>query len=190
MLTARQLQMAPCTLVRTRVVKGKLVGGALTWTRTPLATRGCSGARPSALRAIAAPERWRRHLAHLTSSAPAFTDHAAPNRSRRCRRARPFGLRLCRAGGLGRLCQSVTSDTANAGLKIVRESHRRLLVRTRVRRRALRDYSNDNQKFWQGGQTAYSHSIVPGGLLVMSKRTRFTPRTSLMMRLAVRPKRS
>ena len=29
----------------------------------------------------------------------------------------------------------------------------------------------------------YSHSIVPGGLLVMSKQTRLTPLTSLMMRL-------
>ena len=31
---------------------------------------------------------------------------------------------------------------------------------------------------------SYSHSIVPGGLLVMSKTQRFTPFTSLMMRLA------
>ena len=30
----------------------------------------------------------------------------------------------------------------------------------------------------------YSHSIVPGGLLVMSNTQRFTPFTSLMMRLA------
>src|SRR5437762_1485148 len=29
----------------------------------------------------------------------------------------------------------------------------------------------------------HSHSIVPGGLLVISKQTRFTPLTSLMMRL-------
>ena len=28
----------------------------------------------------------------------------------------------------------------------------------------------------------YSHSMVPGGLLVMSKQTRFTPFTSLMIR--------
>ena len=32
----------------------------------------------------------------------------------------------------------------------------------------------------------YSHSIVPGGLLVMSKQTRLTPFTSLMMRLESR----
>src|SRR6266550_5945094 len=31
---------------------------------------------------------------------------------------------------------------------------------------------------------SYSHSIVPGGLLVMSKTQRLTPFTSLMMRLA------
>jgi hypothetical protein len=31
---------------------------------------------------------------------------------------------------------------------------------------------------------AYSHSIVPGGLLVMSYTTRLTPLTSLMMRVA------
>ena len=35
---------------------------------------------------------------------------------------------------------------------------------------------------------SHSHSIVPGGLLVMSYTTRFTPFTSLMMRVAVSPK--
>ncbi len=34
----------------------------------------------------------------------------------------------------------------------------------------------------------YSHSIVPGGLDVMSYVTRLIPRTSLMMRLATRPR--
>jgi hypothetical protein len=34
----------------------------------------------------------------------------------------------------------------------------------------------------------YSHSIVPGGLLVMSYTTRLTPLTSLMIRVAVSPK--
>jgi len=34
------------------------------------------------------------------------------------------------------------------------------------------------------GQMFHSHSIVPGGLLVMSNTQRFTPFTSLMMRLA------
>jgi hypothetical protein len=33
----------------------------------------------------------------------------------------------------------------------------------------------------------YSHSIVPGGLLVTSYTTRLTPLTSLMMRVATRP---
>ena len=33
---------------------------------------------------------------------------------------------------------------------------------------------------------AYSHSMVPGGLLVMSYTTRFTEGTSLMMRLEMR----
>src|SRR5258708_247907 len=33
----------------------------------------------------------------------------------------------------------------------------------------------------------YSHSIVPGGLLVMSYTTRLTPFTSLMMRVATWP---
>ena len=32
-------------------------------------------------------------------------------------------------------------------------------------------------------QDSYSHSIVPGGLLVMSKQRRLTPLTSLMIRL-------
>ena len=34
----------------------------------------------------------------------------------------------------------------------------------------------------------HSHSIVPGGLLVTSYVTRLIPRTSLMMRLATRPR--
>ena len=40
------------------------------------------------------------------------------------------------------------------------------------------------------GFVSYSHSIVAGGLLVMSYTTRLTPSTSLMMRLEVRPSRS
>ncbi len=36
----------------------------------------------------------------------------------------------------------------------------------------------------------HSHSIVPGGLLVMSYATRLTPATSLMMRLDMRSSRS
>src|SRR5215211_2429965 len=36
----------------------------------------------------------------------------------------------------------------------------------------------------------YSHSIVPGGLLVMSRATRFTPGTSLMIRLLTRSNKS
>jgi hypothetical protein len=34
----------------------------------------------------------------------------------------------------------------------------------------------------------HSHSIVPGGLLVTSYTTRFTPFTSLMIRVATAPK--
>jgi hypothetical protein len=36
----------------------------------------------------------------------------------------------------------------------------------------------------------YSHSIVPGGFEVMSYTTRFTPRTSLTMRLEITSNRS
>ena len=36
----------------------------------------------------------------------------------------------------------------------------------------------------------YSHSIVPGGLLVMSYTTRFTPLTSLTMRVEICSNRS
>ena len=39
-------------------------------------------------------------------------------------------------------------------------------------------------------QFFYSHSIVPGGLLVMSSTQRFTPLTSLMMRVASFSRRS
>src|SRR6266446_2210037 len=38
------------------------------------------------------------------------------------------------------------------------------------------------------GPPPYSHSIVPGGLLVTSYTTRFTPLTSLMIRVAVSPR--
>ena len=41
-----------------------------------------------------------------------------------------------------------------------------------------------------GGFGCYSHSIVAGGLLVISYTTRLTPSTSLIMRLEVRPSRS
>ena len=37
----------------------------------------------------------------------------------------------------------------------------------------------------QPERPAHSHSIVPGGFLVMSYATRFTPRTSLTIRPAV-----
>ena len=36
----------------------------------------------------------------------------------------------------------------------------------------------------------HSHSIVPGGLLVTSYTTRLTPLTSLMMRVAMRPRKA
>ena len=36
----------------------------------------------------------------------------------------------------------------------------------------------------------YSHSIVPGGLLVTSYTTRLIPRTSLMMRVATRDRKA
>ena len=39
-------------------------------------------------------------------------------------------------------------------------------------------------------KTPHSHSIVPGGLLVMSYTTRFTPFTSLTMRLEIVSSRS
>ncbi len=41
--------------------------------------------------------------------------------------------------------------------------------------------------FSPDGRTDYSHSIVPGGLLVTSYTTRLTPFTSLMMRVATAP---
>jgi hypothetical protein len=40
------------------------------------------------------------------------------------------------------------------------------------------------------GDSLYSHSIVAGGLDEMSYTTRFTPRTSLMMRFDMRPSTS
>ena len=46
------------------------------------------------------------------------------------------------------------------------------------------------QGFALGGNTTYSHSMVAGGLLEMSKQTRLTPSTSLMMRLEIRSSNS
>ena len=40
------------------------------------------------------------------------------------------------------------------------------------------------------GQMDHSHSIVPGGFEVMSYVTRLMPRTSLMIRVAVSPRKS
>jgi hypothetical protein len=42
----------------------------------------------------------------------------------------------------------------------------------------------------QVSRDPHSHSMVPGGLLVMSSATRFTPGTSLMIRLLTRSNRS
>jgi hypothetical protein len=42
--------------------------------------------------------------------------------------------------------------------------------------------------FFEQRATPHSHSIVPGGLLVTSYTTRFTPFTSLMIRVAVSPR--
>ena len=39
-------------------------------------------------------------------------------------------------------------------------------------------------------RTAYSHSMVPGGLLVMSSTTRLIPRTSFVMRVEIFSNRS
>ena len=41
-----------------------------------------------------------------------------------------------------------------------------------------------------GGSCGYSHSIVPGGFVVMSYTTRFTPGTSLMIRFEIVPSTS
>ena len=41
-----------------------------------------------------------------------------------------------------------------------------------------------------GRALTHSHSIVPGGFDVMSYTTRFTPLTSLMMRVATRPRKA
>ncbi len=39
---------------------------------------------------------------------------------------------------------------------------------------------------WSLGGEAYSHSMVPGGLLVTSTTTRLTSRTSLVIRVEIR----
>ena len=41
-----------------------------------------------------------------------------------------------------------------------------------------------------GFGAGYSHSMVPGGLLVTSSTTRLTPSTSLVIRLEIRARRS
>src|SRR2546425_7120071 len=55
------------------------------------------------------------------------------------------------------------------------------------RRRHRRGDESGNQ---YGLSSRYSHSIVAGGLELTSYATRFTPRTSLMMRLEILPRTS
>jgi hypothetical protein len=52
---------------------------------------------------------------------------------------------------------------------------------SRVHCRAAHTKKHGGQK----GNFAYSHSIVAGGLLLMSYTTRFTPGTSFTMRLEI-----
>src|SRR5215218_5008094 len=54
-------------------------------------------------------------------------------------------------------------------------------------RRPRRPFLRPARPLWRAG---YSHSIVPGGLLVMSSTTRLTSRISLIMREAIRSSRS
>ena len=51
-------------------------------------------------------------------------------------------------------------------------------------------FKRDSLKAYIPPTSGYSHSMVAGGLLVMSYTTRFTPSTSLMIRLEVRPNSS
>src|SRR4051812_19942797 len=46
-----------------------------------------------------------------------------------------------------------------------------------------------SSQVWPERAPPYSHSIVPGGLLVTSYTTRLTPFTSLMIRVAVAPRK-
>ncbi|MGY4418079.1 hypothetical protein ACVWY2_000504 [Bradyrhizobium sp. JR6.1] len=60
-------------------------------------------------------------------------------------------------------------------------SPRRMSKKVRLR-------TQDHAKTRNTARPHYSHSIVPGGFDVTSYTTRFTPFTSLMMRVAVSPK--
>ena len=63
--------------------------------------------------------------------------------------------------------------------------------RVRLIGRHFSDLSKDpSQMLGVTREARHSHSIVPGGLLVMSYVTRLIPRTSLMMRVAARPKKA
>jgi hypothetical protein len=59
-------------------------------------------------------------------------------------------------------------------------------ARTPSRRSVCQFAQLDRARYYRAG-VSYSHSIVPGGLLVTSYTTRFTPFTSLMMRVATWP---
>ena len=63
-----------------------------------------------------------------------------------------------------------------------------------VAARNIRDFAptwhQDVQSVQVRGLAPYSHSIVPGGLLVMSYVTRLIPRTSLTIRVATRARNS
>src|ERR1700743_2840546 len=78
-------------------------------------------------------------------------------------------------------CSTRRSKSCAAG--VFETAANKLLVAVCDEPRAKLGKGRRGKSARQGGQNDYSHSIVPGGLLVMSKTQRFTPFTSLMMRL-------
>src|SRR5882762_11986938 len=59
-----------------------------------------------------------------------------------------------------------------------------------IAKRGCRDRRGAESCNQDGLSSGYSHSIVAGGLELTSYATRFTPRTSLMMRLEILPRTS
>ena len=126
----------------------------------------------------------------LRAGAAAHTGHRPqePQPAPRGRRRRSFPARGCggRFGGLNpKLCK--TNPPAHFGLG---DSVFWKNSRIKIESQPAFAFKKGSVSAGFGGFGCYSHSIVAGGLLVISYTTRLTPSTSLIMRLEVRPSRS
>ena len=170
-------------------------GGLLHWTATPvdLVRGGLLGRRAGDSGHSVRHPRHRGALPAvplLRAGAAAHTGHRPqePQPAPRGRRRGSFPTRGCggRFRGLNpKLCK--TNPPAHFGLG---DSVFWKNSRIKIESQPASAFKKGSVSAGFGGFGCYSHSIVAGGLLVISYTTRLTPSTSLIMRLEVRPSRS